>query len=69
MIGLEDLVLLPLRASVICIGCETVSNAKGDTCPACGTGPLVSLGKVMNRELEDEFQRDGLPESEIARLP
>lgn len=51
---LSKLVMLPLAGSVICAGCMVISNAAGETCPACGGGGLASLSRILNRVDEDE---------------
>ena len=45
----QELILLPLRSSVFCANCETLSNATGANCPACGSAALFNLQAVMDR--------------------
>lgn len=47
---MNKIIFLPLRSSVLCIECNTLSNATGDSCPACGSSPLVCLGRLLNRK-------------------
>lgn len=43
-------VALPLELAVLCVACDTVSDATGDTCPACaGVGGLMAIARVLNR--------------------
>jgi rRNA maturation endonuclease Nob1 len=45
-----NLVLLPLRSAVLCVDCNTVSSAPGNSCPACGSPSLMSLSAVLDRK-------------------
>lgn len=54
MIDTEAVQHFPLQRAVICIDCESVTNAMHD-CPACGGTSLLSLSRVLNRtEIEGE---------------
>ena len=40
---------LALDRAVLCVGCSRVSDATGETCPACGAQGLLSLARALNR--------------------
>ena len=42
-------VMVMLRDAVLCVGCNMISDARGDSCPSCAaTGSLLSLARVLN---------------------
>lgn len=43
---LRDIAIIPLNLAVLCIDCETVSNSKGGTCPACGSIAIINMQRV-----------------------
>ena len=54
---------ISLAEAVLCVGCETVSDAKNDHCPVCGGSGegLLSLAQVLG-------ERPPLPEGRLFRL-
>lgn len=46
---------IPLSRASLCANCHTVSNAVGETCPACAAvGCLMNLARVLDREQPSE---------------
>lgn len=42
-------VVIPGTRAVVCIDCGAVSDATGETCPACtSTGTLANVHKIMS---------------------
>jgi hypothetical protein len=42
--------MIPMNQSVLCIQCLTISDARGDNCPACGDRSLISLARLLNAD-------------------
>jgi hypothetical protein len=42
---------LPLRSAILCIDCETLSNATGSICPGCGGTALMSVAEALGGAL------------------
>lgn len=49
MYATRSITTIPLRVSVLCVNCETISNSPTQFCPACGCGPLQNLSRVLDR--------------------
>jgi uncharacterized OB-fold protein len=47
---LLDIQVLPLRSALLCVDCNTVSSAPGNSCPACGSPSLLCLSAVLDRK-------------------
>ena len=47
-------IMIPFGEAVLCVSCKVVSNASGQTCPACGGGPLMNIARVLDRELDNK---------------
>ncbi len=45
---------MPLMEAVLCADCEVISNSVGDKCEVCGSGSLLSLGRVLGGTIEGE---------------
>jgi hypothetical protein len=43
--------ILPLQNAVLCVDCESVSNAKTDECPVCGGHSLLALARMLGGSL------------------
>jgi len=41
----------PLRSAVLCLDCETLSNATGNICPGCGGTGLMSVVEALGGAL------------------
>lgn len=50
MKNLDDISIIPLRDAVLCVNCNTASNANGPFCPACGSPSLFNLSVLLDRE-------------------
>ena len=37
----------PLQSAVLCVDCETLSNATGSICPCCGGSALMSVAEAL----------------------
>lgn len=48
--AISEIEMIPLSRAVICNSCDTVSNATGEDCPGCGSGPLTSLANFLSRD-------------------
>jgi hypothetical protein len=42
---------LPLRSAVLCVDCETLSNAIGSACPGCGGSALMNVAEALGGAL------------------
>lgn len=51
--------MTPLSVAVLCANCETISDAKHDACPKCGSKSLINLGRILNREVDSQMKRRG----------
>lgn len=49
---LQDIAIIPLNLAVLCVDCETVSNSKGGTCPACGSIAVHNLQQYAKAQKE-----------------
>jgi hypothetical protein len=47
----RDAGVLPLLNAVFCLDCEVISTSRGDECPACKSGSLVSLARMLGGSL------------------
>lgn len=57
-------VMLPLGEAQLCVDCETITDARGEVCPACdGKGGLVSLSVWLGGGLGPWEKRARTPES------
>jgi DNA-directed RNA polymerase subunit RPC12/RpoP len=45
---------LPFREAVLCMDCESVSNSRGGTCPACGSIAVINLKNLVEKKLKGE---------------
>ena len=50
-IGLDAIQMIPLSSAYLCQDCRMVGNLS-TLCPACGSGALLTLATVMDREVE-----------------
>jgi hypothetical protein len=50
---MNDLIVLPLSQAVLCCDCVSLTNAKGPYCLACGSPSLISLVRILDREVKD----------------
>jgi formate dehydrogenase maturation protein FdhE len=48
-----DLSIIPLRLAVLCCDCVSVTNAVGSYCPVCGSPSLISMIRVLDREVKE----------------
>jgi hypothetical protein len=46
-----DTGVLPLWNAVFCLDCEVITSSRGDECPACKSGSLVSLARMLGGSL------------------
>lgn len=43
--------MIPLIFAQLCVVCEHISEARGDTCPKCmASGSLLSVSRILNPE-------------------
>lgn len=54
----DKLAIIPLDLSVLCVDCRVISNTSTQTCPACGSGPLLNLACVLDRTPDQEVVFD-----------
>ncbi len=45
-----DLVSMPLSRAVLCTNCERVSNSRNLRCDVCGSGAVLVLATILDRE-------------------
>ncbi len=48
--------IIPLNKAVICVTCDSISDAKGLRCPACGSLGLMNLANVLGT-MNDEREK------------
>lgn len=41
---------IPWHLAVLCVSCNTVSNANSEACPVCSERGLLNLSKVVDRK-------------------
>lgn len=51
--------VLPLGGAVFCLDCETISNSRGDECPACKGHSLLALAKILGGSLRGQQLAQG----------
>lgn len=51
MTALKNNLTIPLDRAVLCLDCDSVSNANRE-CPACSSRALMNLSVVLNRSEE-----------------
>jgi hypothetical protein len=56
---------VPLAAAVLCVDCETLSDARGHACPACGGQALMSVAAVLGGALAEEVRARQIDEPNI----
>ena len=42
--------LVCLLKAALCVNCEHISEADGESCPRCGSPSLLSLARILNRK-------------------
>jgi hypothetical protein len=42
--------IIPISQAVLCGNCDAVTRAKNGHCLACGSGSIVQLEKLLNRQ-------------------
>lgn len=53
-------IMLPLSEAMLCVDCETITDASGEVCPACdGRGGLVSLSRWLGGSVGPVERRTG----------
>jgi hypothetical protein len=45
-----DFVSMPLSRAVLCTNCEWVSNSRNLRCDVCGSGAVLVLATILDRE-------------------
>ncbi len=45
---------IPLRNAVLCVECESVSSARFDNCPVCGSASIFSIAPMLGGSLTEE---------------
>jgi hypothetical protein len=45
---------MPLAGSFICADCHSIGNC-AECCPACASGSLLELSRILNRPQADAF--------------
>lgn len=45
---------IPLRNAVLCVQCESVSSARFDKCPVCGSASVFSIAPILGGSLTEE---------------
>lgn len=54
MTNFSDIVILPLRAAILCVDCLAISNTPNSFCPACCGTALFSLAVILERPEKQE---------------
>lgn len=57
---------VPLRNAVLCVDCESVSGARFDKCPVCGSASVFSIAPMLGGSLATSKRR--APEAQGGRF-